>query len=152
MQAIESEVQSSKSGTGIPQEGLPQLAFGTEKMGLVALKAPLLVGIVFTILAVAAIFGIGKLKVDDSLSQLFRSDTPAFKQYEAVTREFPSSEYDVLVVLTAKDITAEDRRRLAGQADRVLAKGSTGLNELARELRALVPATDDAPPAPSALG
>ncbi|WP_173009148.1 response regulator [Methylobacterium sp. P1-11] len=49
-----------------------------------------------------------------------------------------------VVVLTAKDITAEDRRRLAGQADRVLAKGSTGLNELARELRALIPATEDA--------
>ena len=44
-----------------------------------------------------------------------------------------------VVVLTAKDITAEDRRRLAGQADRVLAKGSTGLGELARELRALMP-------------
>jgi CheY-like chemotaxis protein len=44
-----------------------------------------------------------------------------------------------VVVLTAKDITAEDRRRLAGQADRVLAKGTTGLGELARELRALMP-------------
>ena len=43
-----------------------------------------------------------------------------------------------VVVLTAKDITAEDRRRLAGQADRVLAKGTTGLGELARDLHALV--------------
>ncbi|XYD10175.1 response regulator [Methylobacterium sp. NMS12] len=67
-------------------------------------------------------------------------------------RARPDSRDIPVVVLTAKDITAEDRRRLAGQADRVLAKGSTGLNELARELRALVPATDDAPPAPSALG
>ncbi len=49
-----------------------------------------------------------------------------------------------VVVLTAKDITAEDRRRLAGQADRVLAKGRTGLAELARELRALMPAQADA--------
>ncbi|QGY01618.1 response regulator [Methylobacterium mesophilicum SR1.6/6] len=49
-----------------------------------------------------------------------------------------------VVVLTAKDITADDRRRLAGQADRVLAKGTTGLGELARELRALVPALADA--------
>jgi PAS domain S-box-containing protein len=49
-----------------------------------------------------------------------------------------------VVVLTAKDMTAEDRRRLAGQADRVLAKGSTGLGELARELRALMPAAAEA--------
>jgi hypothetical protein len=48
------------------------------------------------------------------------------------------------VVLTAKDITAEDRRRLAGQADRVLAKGKTGLGELVRELRALMPSQADA--------
>ena len=48
-----------------------------------------------------------------------------------------------VVVLTAKDITADDRRRLAGQADRVLAKGETGLGELARELRALMPAAVD---------
>jgi len=41
------------------------------------------------------------------------------------------------------DRRRRDRRRLAGQADRVLAKGSTGLNELARELRALIPATED---------
>jgi hypothetical protein len=33
---------------------------------------------------------------------LFRSDTPEFKQYEAVTRRFPSSEFDVLVVVEGK--------------------------------------------------
>lgn len=108
MQSVESEVQSSQSGTGTPDRGLPQLAFGAEKMGLVALKAPLLVGIVFAILAVGAVFGLQRLKVDDSLSQLFKSDTPQFKQYEAVTREFPSSEYDVLVVITGKELLARD--------------------------------------------
>ncbi|MBL7406167.1 response regulator, partial [Escherichia coli] len=41
-------------------------------------------------------------------------------------RARPDSRDVPVVVLTAKDITAEDRRRLAGQADRVLAKGSTG--------------------------
>ena len=48
-----------------------------------------------------------------------------------------------VVVLTAKDITVDDRRRLAGRADRVLAKGTTGLGELARELRALMPGQAD---------
>ena len=108
MQSVESEVQSSRSGTGTPDTGLPQLAFGTEKMGLVSLKAPLLVGIVFAILAVAAVFGATKLKVDDSLSQLFRSNSPQFHQYEAVTRDFPSSEYDVLVVVSGQDLLTRD--------------------------------------------
>ena len=108
MQTVESEVQSSQSGTGEPDRGLPKLAFGTERMGLISLKAPLLVGLVFAILAIGSVFGVTKLKVDDSLSQLFRSKTPQFRQYEAVTRDFPSSEYDVLVVVSGKDLLTRD--------------------------------------------
>ncbi len=108
MHSVESEVQSSQSGTGTPDRGLPRLAFGTERMGLVSLKAPWLVGLVFILLAIGSVFGLQRLKVDDSLSQLFRSNTPQFKQYEAVTRDFPSSEYDVLVVVTAPDLLARD--------------------------------------------
>ena len=39
MQSVESEVQDSKSGIGTPDAGLPDLAFGAEKMGLISLKA-----------------------------------------------------------------------------------------------------------------
>ncbi len=106
MHSVESEVGSSQSGTGTPDRGLPRLAFGAERMGLISLRAPVVVGLVFLALAVASVFGLGRLKVDDSLSQLFRSNTPQFKQYEAVTRDFPSSEYDVLVVVTASDLLA----------------------------------------------
>src|SRR5215217_7332905 len=77
-------------------------ALGLERIGLLALKAPLIAAIVFALLAVAAAFGTARLKVDDSLSQLFRSNDPAFQQYEAVTRRFPSSEFDVLVVIEGK--------------------------------------------------
>ena len=50
--------------------------------------------------------GIERLKVDDSLSQLFRSETAEFRQYEEVTRRFPSSEFDVLVVVEGKTLMA----------------------------------------------
>ncbi|RVU13781.1 response regulator [Methylobacterium oryzihabitans] len=43
-----------------------------------------------------------------------------------------------VVVLTAKDITADDRRRLAGQADRILQKGQLSFADLAATLRGLV--------------
>ena len=108
MQTVQSEVQASESGTGTPDRGLPKLAFGAERMGLVSLKAPLVVGIIFVLLAIGAVFGVQKLKVDDSLSQLFRSNTPQFHQYEAVTRDFPSSEYDVLVVISGADLLTRD--------------------------------------------
>ena len=43
-----------------------------------------------------------------------------------------------VVVLTARDLDAEERQRL-GSADRVLSKGETNLRQLAGELRALTP-------------
>ncbi|HET7678913.1 MAG TPA: MMPL family transporter [Xanthobacteraceae bacterium] len=58
------------------------------------------------VLCAAAAVGVTRLKVDDSLSQLFRSDTPEFKQYEEVSRRFPSSEYDVLIVIEGKTLLA----------------------------------------------
>ncbi|QXX76463.1 RND family transporter [Methylovirgula sp. HY1] len=83
-----------------------RLAFGLERMGLVSLRHPAVVAIVILLLAIGAGLGIGRIKVDDSLSQLFRSNTPAFKQYEEVTKRFPSSEFDVLVVVNGKNLLA----------------------------------------------
>ncbi|MGH6812951.1 MAG: hypothetical protein ACREDM_11630, partial [Methylocella sp.] len=54
------------------------LALGIERIGLVSLRIPLAVAVVAAALAIAAGFGVARLKVDDSLSQLFRSDTPEF--------------------------------------------------------------------------
>jgi predicted RND superfamily exporter protein len=66
------------------------------------------VGVIIVVLAIAAAVGIQRLQVDDSLSQLFRSNTPAFKQYEEVTKNFPSSEFDVLVVIEGNSLLARD--------------------------------------------
>jgi uncharacterized protein len=81
-----------------------QLALGLERVGLIVLRTPLFSCVVLSLLGIGAIFGVERIKVDDSLSQLFRSDTPEFRQYEEVTRRFPSSEYDVLVVVEGKSL------------------------------------------------
>ena len=80
------------------------IAFGLERIGLIALRAPRVAAVVLLALVVIAVFGIQRIKIDDSLSQLFRSDTPEYKQYEEVTKRFPSSEYDVLVVVEGKSL------------------------------------------------
>ena len=80
------------------------IAFGLERIGLIALRAPRTAAVVLLALVVIAVFGIQRIKIDDSLSQLFRSDTPEYKQYEEVTKRFPSSEYDVLVVVEGKSL------------------------------------------------
>jgi hypothetical protein len=54
---------------------LPSIAFGIERIGLIAVRAPILSCIILLALVVGAIFGIQRIKIDDSLSQLFRSDS-----------------------------------------------------------------------------
>jgi predicted RND superfamily exporter protein len=85
-----------------------RLAYGIERIGLLSLRFPVLTMLIFAALMLGAVFGIERLKVDDSLSQLFRSETAEFKQYEEVTRRFPSSEFDVLVVVEGKTLMARD--------------------------------------------
>ena len=53
-------------------------------------------------------FGIERIKIDNSLSQLFRSNSKEYKQYEAVTKRFPATEFDVLVVVEGKTLLARD--------------------------------------------
>ena len=84
------------------------IAFGIERLGLIAVKAPILSCIILAALMIAAVFGIERIKIDDSLSQLFRSDSKDYKQYEAVTKRFPATEFDVLVVVEGKTLLERD--------------------------------------------
>ena len=77
---------------------------GIDRIGLVALRAPWFSAIVIVALTGLAVAGLLRLKVDDSLSELFRSSTTEFRQYEEVDRRFPSSEYDVLAVIEGRDL------------------------------------------------
>ena len=80
------------------------LALGIERIGLVSLRFPAVVGILAIVLAIAAGFGVSRIKIDNSLSQLFRADTPQFKLYRRETRLFPSSEFDVLIVVNGETL------------------------------------------------
>ena len=90
-----------------PPKGL-SIAFGLERIGLIAVKAPIVSCMILVVLIVGAIFGIQRIKIDDSLSQLFRSNSKDYKQYEAETKRFPATEFDVLVVVEGKTLLARD--------------------------------------------
>jgi len=93
------------------RNGIPRrrgLALGIERIGLVTLRFPTIATVVLALLAIVAALGLERIKVDDSLSQLFRSDTPEFHQYERVVQQFPSSEFDVLVVIEGKTLLERD--------------------------------------------
>src|SRR6202140_2396406 len=123
------------------------IAFGLERIGLISLRFPLLVGLAAIVLLIAAAFGITRIKVDDSLSQLFRSETPEFKTFEEVTRRFPSNEYDVLIVVEGKNLlergSIEKLRDLV--TDLQLIDGTRGIISM---FSARQPPQGDALPAP----
>jgi predicted RND superfamily exporter protein len=108
------------------------IAFGVERLGLIAVRAPILSCIVLAAMVVAAIFGIQRIKIDDSLSQLFRSDSKEYRQYEEVTKRFPATEFDVLVVVEGKNLL--ERGNLEKLRDMVtdlqLVDGTRGLVSL----------------------
>jgi predicted RND superfamily exporter protein len=84
-------------------------SFGLDRLGLFALDAPYFAAFLIAVLSALAVLGVSKLKVDDSLSELFRTDTAEFRQYEEIDRRFPSSEYDVLVVVEGPDLLAHKK-------------------------------------------
>ena len=80
------------------------LSFGIERLGLIALRYPLIAAALIIAVTIAAGFGYSRLRVDDSLSELFRTDTPEFHDYETISERFPSSEYDVLIVVSGDNL------------------------------------------------
>jgi hypothetical protein len=125
----ESQVHTDKIEQ--PPKGL-SIAFGLERIGLIAIKAPIVSCMILVLLIVGAIFGIQRIKIDDSLSQLFRSNSKDYKQYEAETKRFPATEFDVLVVVEGKTLLARDNleklRNLV--TDLQLVDGTRGLISL----------------------
>src|SRR5262249_34949565 len=123
------------NGSGMPapeEKRTFRLALGIERFGLISLRFPIASVVAFVVLAALAAIGVMRIEADDSLSQLFRSETPEFKQYEEVTRRFPSSEYDVLVVIEGKNLL--DRESLEKLRDLVtdlqLIEGTRGIISL----------------------
>jgi len=82
------------------------LALGIERIGFFSLTHRTLCAFAFIILSIIATVGFVRVKVDDSLSQLFRSETDEFRTYEEVTRRFPSNEFDVLIVIEGDQLLA----------------------------------------------
>jgi predicted RND superfamily exporter protein len=118
-------------GEHIPPGKPRNLALGIERIGFLSLRFPIVAALVFLALMGAAAVGFERLKVDDSLSQLFRSDTPEYKTYQEVTRRFPASEYDVLIVVEGDVLAREALEKLRDMAiDLQLIDGTRGLISL----------------------
>jgi len=108
------------------------IAFGVERIGLLPLRNPRTALIIAIALIVVAILGVQRIEIDDSLSQLFRAKTPEFAQFEAVSRRFPSNEYDVLIVVEGKLLLQRNsiEKLRAAVTDLQLVDGARGILSL----------------------
>ena len=84
----------------------------------------------------------GLERVKETKPDLILTDLmmPAMDGFEFVERlrEFDAWRDIPVIVLTAKDLTAEDRQRLNGNVERVLEKGSHDPDQLLARLRELI--------------
>src|SRR5262245_1856312 len=122
-------------------------SLGLYRLGLYSLVAPYATAILVVLLTSLAVFGVTRLKVDDSLSELFRTDTKEFHQYEEIDQRFPSSEYDVLVVVEGHDLLKQKQLEAFRDAviDLQLTEGVKGLVSML-SARGMPDASGYAPP------
>ena len=132
----DAEVESMASGpfggmmdSSVDAPPRRSFAFGLERLGLIGLAAPAVTVALIVLVSALAVWGLTRLRVDDSLSELFRTDTEEFRRYEEIDRRFPSSEYDVLVVVEGKDLLKKPQLEAFRRAvvDLQLADGVDGL-------------------------
>lgn len=84
------------------------LSLGLERIGMLPLMFPWLSALVVVAVTAVAVVGFNRLSVDDSLSELFRTNTPAFHQYQRMSERFPTSEFDVLIVVEGDMLLERD--------------------------------------------
>ena len=115
---VSSEHSGQRLFAGKATKRVSNLGLGIERIGeWVVARRGLWLGLV-VLVSLLALFGWSRLRVDDSLTELFRTNSPEFATYERLTERFPASEYDVLVVLEHEDLLSP--KRLERMRDLVL--------------------------------
>jgi hypothetical protein len=87
---------------------MKSLGFGLERMGLPAIRWPIPALLLLLAFTAFCALGLPRLKTDHSLSELFASDTVEFDNYKTMSARFPTSEFDVLVVIEAENLMQPD--------------------------------------------
>jgi uncharacterized protein len=129
---LETNDDSKVHVEAIEQPPTSSIAFGLERIGLIAMRAPILSCIILVGLFIGAVIGIDRIKIDDSLSQLFRSKSKDYQQYEAEIKRFPAVEFDVLVVVEGKTLLKRENLEKVRDlvTDLQLVEGTRGLISL----------------------
>ncbi len=95
---------------------MASLGFGIERVGMPSLRNPKTSMVVILLVSLVAALGLLKLKPAGSLGELFRSSSAEFANYQKLNKLFPTTEYDVMVLIKGKDLlrpqTLDDIRNI----------------------------------------
>ena len=81
-------------------EQLPRsIAFGIDRIGLVALRRPMLFGVAAALIALVAFYGFFNISIDRDLRSIFRGDTDIYQAYTDALESYVDPENQVLVLV-----------------------------------------------------
>ena len=78
----------------------PMFGFGVTRIGLLPIEAPIAAALFLALATLIALYGASRVKTDDALSDLFRSQTPVYLNYEKLVDRFPASESEIFLVIS----------------------------------------------------
>jgi uncharacterized protein len=126
---------------------MPSLGFGLERAGLPSLYYPKISLVVILLVSLIAGLGLLRLKPAGSLSELFRSSSTEYANYKKLNKLFPTTEFDVMLVISGKDLlrtkTVDDIRNI--QLELEFSEGVEGIVSMFT-MRDTPDATGYAPP------
>ncbi len=80
------------------------LGFGIEKLGLIPIRYPLRTLAVLAAFTGFCFVGLFNLQPEGRLSELYRGQSANYADYQKISKLFPVSELDVLVLISGKDL------------------------------------------------
>ena len=88
---------------------MPSLGFGLERLGYLALRQPRLSAIALLMLTIFCAFGVARLEASGVLSDFFRAENNDFRAYQAMSERFPTSEFDVFIIVEGDKLLTRER-------------------------------------------
>lgn len=83
------------------------LAFGLDRIGLLALRFPRLAAIAAVLVSAVTVYGFFHLEIDRNLRDIFRGETETYERYADAAQDFVDPENQILVLVEG-DIAAPD--------------------------------------------
>ncbi|MBL4599634.1 MAG: hypothetical protein JKX93_11765, partial [Rhizobiaceae bacterium] len=78
--------------------------FGMEKIGLAALRKPILFTVIFFIITLVAAFGVTKLQFSGANIDILRDGSQEIKNYDTLLSEFRDFNNDAVVLVRSKNL------------------------------------------------